>query len=126
MANIYKTPQTELAKTQLRKMLKPGCTVFTILNHCSASGMSRSISLVISDKKDGILKLDYLAAQALGYTLDNKRGGLKVSGCGMDMGFSLVYNLGMVLWPEGTKKPHGVRNGEPDSSGGYALKHKWI
>lgn len=126
MNNISKTLQTELAKTQLRKMLKPGRTVFTILNHCSASGMSRSISLVISDKKDGIFRLDYLVAPALGYTLDIKKGGLKVSGCGMDMGFSLVYNLGMVLWPEGTKKPHVARNGEPGSSGGYALKHKWI
>ena len=22
--------------------------------------------------------------------------------------------------------PHGTRNGEPDSTGGYALKHRWL
>lgn len=28
--------------------------------------------------------------------------------------------------PNGTDKPHGRRNGEPDSSGGYALKSRWM
>jgi hypothetical protein len=40
----------------------------------------------------------------------------------MDMGFDLVYSLGSALWPNGTDTPHGTRNGEPDSDGGYALK----
>ena len=32
--------------------------------------------------------------------------GIKMSGCGMDMGFAMVYSLGSVLWPKGkTAKP---------------------
>jgi hypothetical protein len=32
----------------------------------------------------------------------------------------------MALWPNGTDTPHGTRNGEPDTNGGYALKHRWM
>jgi hypothetical protein len=110
----------------LRKLLKPGTTVYTILNHCSTSGMSRSISLAIGQKDGSIHKLDYLVATAKGVHIDEKHGGLKVSGCGMDMGFHLVYDLGRMLWPHGTTKPHGMRNGAPDKDGGYALKHTWL
>lgn len=114
--------QKEQAKVHLRKLLKPGQTVYTILRHCSASGMSRSISLVIPTK-DGIQSLDYWIAQAKGESIDQKNGGIKVSGCGMDMGFHLVYNLGRMLWPNGVKKG---REGQPDRDGGYALKHQWL
>lgn len=116
----------EQAKTDLRKLLKPGATVYTILNHKSASGMSRCISLAIGGKKGAIVKLDYLVATAKGEKIDNTHGGLKVGGCGMDMGFHLVYNMGRMLWPNGTKKAHGTRNGQPDTDGGYALKHTWL
>lgn len=37
-----------------------------------------------------------------------------------------VYSLGRTLWPDGTRAPHGRRNGQPDSDGGYALKHSWL
>lgn len=113
------------AKAHLLSMLKPGDTVHTILNHCSASGMSRSISLAIVHE-GSIVKLDYWLAQAKGEHIDPKHGGLKVSGCGMDMGFHLVYNMGRMLWPNGTEKPHGTRNGAPDSDGGYALRQTWL
>jgi hypothetical protein len=109
---------------ELRKMVKPGQTVYTILRHVSASGMSRRISLVIVSGAE-IHKLDHLAAGAMGDTL-HKDGGIVVSGCGMDMGFHLVYDLGRTLWPKGTRKPHGTRNGQPDRDGGYALKHEWL
>lgn len=112
----------EQAKQHLRKLLKPGQTIYTILRHRSSSGMSRSISLVIPTK-DGIQSLDYWIAQAKGESIDQKNGGLKVSGCGMDMGFHLVYNLGRMLWPNGVKKG---REGQPDKDGGYALKHQWL
>lgn len=116
------TAQKEQAKQHLRKLLKPGQTVYTILRHRSASGMSRSISLVIPTK-DGIQSLDYWIAQAQGESTDQKNGGLKVSGCGMDMGFHLVYNLGRMLYPKGVKKGRG---GRPDKDGGYAFDHKWL
>lgn len=114
----------EQAKEQLRNILKPGDTVCTILRSCSRSGMSREISLVVV--KDGeTCDITYLAARAMSDRV-GKREGIIVGGCGMDMGFHLVYNLGYTLWPKGTPEPHGTRNGVPDRDGGYALKHRWI
>lgn len=109
----------------LRKSLKPRDTVYTILRHVSRSGMSRSISAVIV--RDGeIVEIDWLVCRILGLRFDSNNGGAKLSGCGMDMGFHLVYELGSALWPDGTPEPHSYRNGEPDTHGGYALNHRWI
>lgn len=116
--------EREEARQKLLAILKPGDTVYTVLRHCSRSGMMRHISLMVGEGSD-IRDITWLAAKVL----DDKRapdGGIKVGGCGMDMGFSLVYNLGYYLWPNGTEKPYGTRNGEPDSDGGYALNHRWI
>lgn len=73
-----------------------------------------------------IMRISWLAARAMDRTIDQNNGGIKIGGYGMDMGFSLVYDLGRTLWPKGTPKPHGKRNGEPDSDGGYALKQEWL
>lgn len=131
------------AKKTLRTLLKPGDTVKTIARHVARSGMSRSISIVISGK-DGAHEITYLAARAMGDKIDPKNGGIKVSGCGMDMGFSLVYNLGWTLWPSGhpcTGKDTGPRrcpsgehsNGDrvydrkkTHKDGGYALRQVWL
>ena len=118
--------EQEEARTELRGMLTPGQRVYTILRQCSRSGMSRVIDLKIIDAGGDPRHIGRLAAVAMGDKYDHKRDGIKIGGCGMDMGFALVYNLGSVLWPRGTDKPHGRRNGEPDSSGGYALKHEWL
>lgn len=107
----------------LHKYLKPGSTVLTVLRNVSRSGMSRRIDLYTIHNNETIF-LSYAAATVMGYPYPND--GIKVGGCGMDMGFSLVYELGAVMWPQGTDKPHGRRNGEPDSSGGYALKQRWL
>jgi hypothetical protein len=51
------------------------------------------------------LHLDYSVARVLGEPeASNRSGGpdgIKVGGCGMDMGFHLVYNLSYALWPAG-------------------------
>lgn len=97
------TEQAEARET-LRGMLKPGDTVSTILRHVSASGMSRSISLVRPDCERGeIYDLTYWAARAMGDKIDPKNGGIKIVGAGTDMGFYLVYNLGRRLWPDGVQ-----------------------
>ena len=119
-----KAARREYVARILRGMLKPGQTVFTILRHVSSSGMSRRISLVVPEG-DGIRCIDTLAADLLGDRVHDS-GGIVVTKCGMDMGFHLVYNLGARLWPDGTPTPHGTRNGQPDTSGGYALKHSWL
>ena len=117
------------ALAELHKLLAPGSTVYTVLRHAASSGMSRRIDLyTILPGRDGKPRLQYLSGQ-VGRVLDYKRhkdGSLVVGGCGMDMGFHLVYSLGYAMWPSGTPSPHGRRNGEPDSDGGYALRHEWI
>lgn len=132
---------------RLLQAVEPGDTVYTIIRHVSRSGMQREISLVTIDRSiatgilaehavndargiaklghDALTTIDYWVARALGYRI-GKHGGIIVGGCGMDMGFHLVYNLGRMLWPNGTAKPHGTRNGQPDNDGGYALKHGWL
>ena len=81
--------------------------------------------MVIRKNQPMATRLTWLASRALGWRL-GKNEGIVVDGCGMDMGFHLVYSLGATIWPSGTNKPHGTRNGEPDSCGGYALKSRWL
>ena len=109
----------------LLELLKPGQTVHCILRSVSASGMSRRISFMIVRPDGSMRNLDYLISTACDYKLSDKQG-LIVNGCGMDMGFAVVYALGRTLWPESTPEPHGRRNGELDSDSGYELKHSWI
>ena len=84
--------------------------------------MSRRISVLTEDHH----QLDYLIVRAGLYKTKAREDGLVVGGAGMDMGFSIVYDLGRSLWPNGTDVPHGRRNGQPDSAGGYALNHQWL
>ena len=124
------TPQEE-AIAYLSKILEPGTKVYTILRHRSASGMSRVISVFVCVNGDA-KNIDWYVANALDYKRDDKHdGGIKMGGCGMDMGFALVYNLGRKLYPEGFKLAKGQygRNGDKsgfDKDGGYALKQEWL
>lgn len=121
--------EREEALERLRKWIKPGDTLYTVLRHVSPSGMSRRIDVyLIEDNEPRFLSGNI--SKVLGYRLHDK-GGLVVNGCGMDMGFEVVYNLGRTLFPEGFKLPDGVRgrNGDTsgyDNDGGYALKHRWL
>jgi hypothetical protein len=106
----------------LRETLKPGDTVYTLLRDVSRTGMRRTFS-VYSVQDGQLVHLTYSAAKACGYRLD-KRDRIVVDGCGFDAGYHIAYSLGYALWPNGTPEPHGTRNGQPDSDGGYALKHR--
>lgn len=110
----------EEQRTYLLSRLAPGTTVYTNVTHVSSSGMMRHVRLFVV--RDGaIVDITYSA----GILTNTKRaddGGLKMSGCGYDVGQGAVYNLGAALWPNGTPEPHGKRNGAPDNAGGYALK----
>ena len=114
----------EQCKKQLLQLLAPGVKVYTKVNQVSSSGMSRRISAYVANG-DSIQQLDYWISIVTGWKLSDK-GGLVVSGCGMDTGFHLVYTLGTILWPNGTEAAHGTRNGQPDFDGGYALKQHWL
>ncbi len=118
-----KEAEREEAIERLREWIKPGDTVYTILRHVSRSGMQREIGIVIFH--DGCdLHPNNAVAKALGLR-QGKRDGVIIGGCGMDMGFEIVYRLGRAMWPNGTPEPHGARD-PMDCSGGYALKHRWL
>jgi len=110
----------EECKRELKNILKPGDTVFTVLRYCSASGMTRRIDLY-AIKKSRLVYLSSYTANLTGNKL-SRDGGIVISGCGMDMGFALVYELASRLWPKGTRKTHAG----PARDGGYALRQEWI
>lgn len=132
MAKLTKAQQQDQqeAREALLEILKPGATVYTSCSHVARSGMSRTIELCVpvvgDDGEPYIRSISWLACRAIGGSWDDRRHGIRMGGCGMDMGFAVVYDLGLTLWPAGTPEPHGTRNGEPDSNGGYALKHSWL
>lgn len=158
-AKSRKDADQQEAITRLREWLKPGETVYTSLESVSRSGMSRKIGVhyFYTDEKGEIVKLwlTRLVATACGFRFDYKSESLVIGGCGMDMGFHVVYTLGRVLFPDGfgTVGTNGAirdlrpqskelaekavacgysfhgRNGDAsgwDTDGGYALKQRWI
>jgi hypothetical protein len=94
----YSKEDVKQQRERLLDLLKPGDTVYTILRHVSRSGMMRHVSLY-TIKDAGPVYLDYSVACVLGNSLADR--GVKVGGCGMDVGFHLVYNLSAKLFPEG-------------------------
>ncbi len=99
--------------------------IYCNVNHVSKSGMSRDISFHIVKKND-IIGINFYVAKIT----ENKRTdrGIRVGGCGMDMGFHIVYQLGRYLYPGGDGKTIIGRNGdkEPETDGGYLIKHRWL
>ena len=97
----YTKDETLEAMTRLRAELTPGRTVYTKITHVSRSGMSRSIECYLAQGRDNLTDITWLVARATNARLDNNHGGIVMGGCGMDMGFALVYNLGRTLYPDG-------------------------
>lgn len=88
----------------LKKAMPTGTVVFTVLHHVSNSGMMRILDVYTI--KDNIpLRYSWSVAQVLGWTYDKKHEGIKVTGCGMDMGFHLVDSLNRVLYGQGGANP---------------------
>ena len=112
----------------LLKRLKPGDKVYTILRHVSRSGMMRRISPVIIRHNEP-LDISYQVARLGVWQRRYPHEGLIVSGCGMDMGFHVVYELSRILFPDGFKVEGVGRNGDTsgwDKDGGYALNQGWL
>jgi hypothetical protein len=89
----------EESRVLLRAMFPAGSTVYTVMRHVSASGMSRRITVLHADGSV-VRDVSHLVARAIGWKLHDK-GGIVVGGCGMDMGFHLAYTLSQAL--------HGAR-----------------
>lgn len=102
----------EEAIAQLRKLVKPGARIYSVIRHVAKSGMSRDIDFYVirRDSFDGEMHLQYLTgymAKALEYSLasqDGSKRGLHVRGAGMDMAFHCVDYLDGVLWPSFSRK----------------------
>ena len=115
----------------LRAELKPGDTLYTKTVHTSRSGMLRKIAVYLVRGNEP-LNRSYDAAHALGWPLDRDTDAVRVSGCGMDMGFHLVYELSRVLFPKGYALPAGKKSNDKSdppghsNDGGYALKQRWL
>lgn len=142
--------QEQIAK--LREWIKPGDTVYTILDHVNSSGMSRAIRVLVPLVGDGnghgtagtvdFIHPNHAVGLALGLKHWKRNGreqdALVIGGCGTDLGFEIVYNLGRVLYPGfpcvGSGCPsndhsNGDRDytiGKAHSDGGYSLRHRWI
>lgn len=132
----------------------PGTTFYTSLNHVSKSGMSRWISVYVARNNEIVDVTQTLID--LFPTVFKTRGahpGIYVSGCGMDMGFHLVYTLGRLAFPDGYLC-NGVPSYDPDTyasndnpcrsndhvndptlpysdttwhrDGGYAFEQRWL
>lgn len=150
MTRDAKSAVRQEAIDRLKEWIKPGDMLYTQLKHVSRSGMMRVVQVVkISCRPetdaDGrasaepeILYLGYNVAQALGWKYDRNREGVRVDGCGSDMGFELVYHLSRVLFADGfdctgegcpsNDHHNGDRNRKPHrhSDPGYALRHRWL
>lgn len=108
--------EKERAKTLILDLLDTGAdrpTIYTILRRVSASGMSRDISLKVI-KGGEIYDITYSAGVLLDMKLTKSSyNSLRVNGCGMDMGFHLVYNLASVLF-------------SGQERAGYKIRHEWL
>lgn len=94
---------------ELAAILRDGQTVYTVLRHVSASGMTRRISVIIVD--GGALRdITHLTARAFGDKPSEWRGSwaLRVNGSGMDMGFHVVDRLSWAVFGRS-----------------YGLRHEW-
>ena len=72
--------------------------------------MSRTISVHYFDTDAGGMRhLNYIASVLLDRAMDRYRDGVVCRGCGMDMGFDLVYQLASI-----------------GTGDGYAARHEWL
>lgn len=143
MARNAKSAVRQEAIDRLKVWIKPGDTLFTQLKSVSRSGMSRVIQVVKIEcnpdrQEPDVLYLGYNVAQACDMKYDREREGVKIGGCGMDMGFALVYDLARVLFADSFEcigegcpsndHSNGDRNYTPHkhSDGGYSLKQRWL
>lgn len=86
---------------KLRELLAPGDTVYTILRHVSQSGMMRHISPILIKNGEHYVITRLVALATDSRMVYSVHGAIKVAGAGMDMGFSLIYDLAWNLFPTG-------------------------
>ncbi|HAM40609.1 MAG TPA: hypothetical protein DCP69_04545 [Candidatus Omnitrophica bacterium] len=117
---------------QLQDMIQPGDTISTVLKSRAKSGMYRHIAVIVKDRN--ISGLVSSAVDSRWHDDDS----VGMSGCGMDIGFAVVYALSDALFPQGfvcvgnrcpsNDHSNGDRDYTPHHhiSGGYALRQRWL
>lgn len=106
MARYTKSDQAA-ARVYLETVLSHGDTIYCNLRSVARSGMSRTIDFYAMVHGEPN-RITYSVAVLTDNTT-TKDGALRVPGCGMDMGFAVVYDLAWKLYGDG-----------------YALKHRWM
>ena len=88
---------------QLLKQLPKGTILFTLLRHVSRSGMTRVFDVkLIQDNTILNVIIREFPYCAKNCEQESRWGGnYKVTGCGMDMGFWLVYELSYLTHQDG-------------------------
>jgi energy-converting hydrogenase Eha subunit A len=84
----------------LRRFLRKGTTIYTVLRHVSTSGTSRFIDLYVM-KQNKPIRLTWSASVILEWTYSRPREALCVNGCGTDVGFHAVYTLADIILGNG-------------------------
>ena len=141
----------EAERAGLREAGRPGTTVYTVLRHVSRSGMYRVVAVyLLEDQQEAgwqPREITGRVAAVLGRRYDKRHEGIGVSGCGMDAGFEIVYELGRALWPGGvpctgseysragrlgcqsnahSNGERAYRAGTVHEDGGYAYRQAWL
>lgn len=83
-------------------------TIWALCRHVSSGGATRVLSFFIV-KDNTIICIDWFLQEFLGYKSHKKFDGVVIKGCGMDMGFHVVYSLSRKLYDDG-----------------YRFKHRWL
>jgi hypothetical protein len=96
----------------LGKQNKP--TLYTNLKSVSSSGMSRDMK-VLAVVDGEIVDVTYYVGKLDIGTIKERNGQrvIRVGGCGMDMGFHVVYTVSAILYGY-------------EDRGAYTIRHEWI
>ena len=112
----YTKEDKETALKHLKEWLKAGDKVYTTIDHVVPSGMTRWLQVfLVRDNQKINISWHCAVLLDLPYNTGGHYG-VRVGGCGMDMGFHLVYTMSRVLFPEGSGT---------ERDGGYTLVHSW-
>ena len=93
----------------LEDMYPKGSTAYTLVTKVAPSGMSRHIMVAGSRKTGRVQNMSWYIAKFLDWKYRDNTRSVFVGGCGMDMGFHLVYTLSSKLYGDG-----------------YAINHEWL
>lgn len=133
------TAERDEARADLAALLVPGETVYTILRNVSRSGMTRHLDVYVM-RDNAPRRITWAVGKACGYAYSDRWDALTVGGCGMDMGFHVVYGLSRTIYPDGHDclgeqcPSNDHSNGDRDRTprpmahrdGGYCLNHRWL